>query len=127
MKKTMLTICLIFVVASAGCTSLMPHPRPWTKREKIAATFFVVAHTVNAFTTEAHQDYPDMYYEMNPILGRHPSDMEIGTYFSLTGVATLLVTHLYPELREPVLYGYGGVNCYWAIHDYQMLERDGNW
>ena len=121
MKNVLITICLLVVLLS-GCTGLMPHPRPWTRREKVAAVFFIAAHTANAFTTEAHQDHPELYYEMNPILGRHPSDFEIGTYFSLTGVATLLVTHLYPELREPVLYGYGGVNCYWAVHDIDMMR-----
>jgi len=89
----------------------------------MAAMFFVVAHTANALTTEGHQDYPDLYYEMNPILGKHPSDMEIGAYFSITGVGTILIAHFWPELRIPLLVGYGGVNTYWAIHDWEMMSH----
>jgi len=116
-----LILCSLF---GNGCISLIPHPRPWTKREKIAATFFIVAHTANAYSTEKHQDHSNLYYETNPIMGNHPSDTEIGLYFSITGIGTLILTHLYPELREPMLFGYGGVNTYMTIKDLRMMDRD---
>lgn len=122
MKKMLIMMCILVLVFGNGCVSLIPHPRPWTKDEKIAAGFFIAAHTANAFTTEAHQDHPDMYYEMNPIMGRHPSDTEIIAYFSITGVVALLIAHFYPELRKPLLYGYGGVGCYWTVHDLNMMD-----
>lgn len=122
MKKLLTILVLTIILGNSGCINLIPHPRPWTKSEKTAAWFFVAAHTANAFTTEAHQNHPDMYYEVNPILGRHPTDSEIAGYFSLTGVATLITTHFYPELRKPVLYGYGGTNLYWTIHDIEMMR-----
>jgi len=111
------------MLIGTGCSGLVPHPRSWTKQEKYAAYFFLAAHTANALTTEAHQDYPNQYYETNPILGRHPSDTEIGAYFSLTGVGTLVLCHFYPELRKPVLLGYGAVNTYWAIHDLKLMQE----
>ena len=113
---------LIVVFAVSGCESLMPHPRAWTKREKIAAGFFIAAHTLNACSTENHQDYPN-YYETNPIMGRHPSDTEIVTYFSITGIGALLIAHWYPELREPLLYSYGGLNLGLAVNDFKMVEN----
>lgn len=118
MRRVTCIICLILI---GGC-SLVPHPQPWTNREKMAATFFIAAHTANAFSTEAHQNRPDLYYETNPIMGRHPSDTEIVAYFSLTGIGTLLIAHLYPELREPLLIGYGSLNTYMAIKDYEMMR-----
>lgn len=124
MKKQMLIVICILVLFNSGCTSLIPHPRAWTKEEKIAAGFFIAAHTANAFTTEAHQDSPELYYERNPIMGRHPSDTEIVTYFSITGVGALLIAHFYPELRKPLLYGYGAINSYWVIHDLQMMNKN---
>lgn len=124
MKKLLIILIVIGMLMNTGCASLIPHPRAWTKKEKIAAGFFIAAHTANAFTTEAHQNHPELYYEMNPIMGRHPSDTEIVTYFSVTGIATLLLTHFYPELRKPLLYGYGAVNSYWVIHDLRMMDRD---
>ena len=45
MKKVVLSIlCLFLFVACAS-------PRPWTKQEKIAAGFFLLAHSADAFTT----------------------------------------------------------------------------
>ena len=99
-----------------GC-AVVPHPRPWTGREKAAAAFFVTAHTVNAISTERHLDISGNY-EYNPILGRYPSDRRVNTYFSITGLGTLLIAHLYPELREPLLIGYGGINAGWAVYDF---------
>lgn len=121
-------LSLIFVLGAilflCGCASIIPHPRPWTKREKIAATFFIAAHTADALTTERHQDSPNRYHEKNPIMGRHPSDRDIGVYFSVTGFGALLIAHLYPELREPLLFGYGGVNAYMAIKNINMMRKD---
>jgi uncharacterized protein YceK len=122
MKKLIVTMMLLIALLTTGCASLLPHPRPWTRNEKLAAGFFIAAHTANALTTEAHQDRPELYYELNPILGRHPSDTEIGGYFSITGIGTLVIAHLYPELRMPLLVGYGAVNTYWAAHDYDMMR-----
>ena len=120
----LITVWLLISLIFSGCASFLPHPREWTKGEKVAATFFIAAHTVNALTTEAHQDSPELYYERNPILGRHPSDTEIVSYFSLTGVTTLAIAHFYPETRKPLLYGYGGVNCYLAVRDIEMMEKN---
>ena len=122
MKRILLTICLIATLVVVGCESLMPHPRPWTKREKIAAGFFIAAHTLNAISTENHQDY-DNIYERNSIMGSHPTDTEITTYFSLTGIGALLIAHWYPELREPLLYSYGGLNLGLAVNDFKMVEN----
>lgn len=119
MKRIICIICLMLI---GGC-SLVPHPRPWTKREKLAATFFIAAHTANAISTEAHQNQPDLYYETNPIMGRHPSDTEIVMYFSITGIGALLIAHFYPELREPLLIGYGSINTYLTIKDYKMMGK----
>jgi len=102
----------------------MPNPRPWTKSEKMAAVFFIAAHTANAFTTEAHQDRPELHNEINPILGTHPTDTEVIGYFSLTGALALGVAHLYPEIRKPLLIGYGGVNTYWSIHDIDSIRNE---
>ena len=86
---------VVLLLMTTGCTSIIPHPRPWTKQEKQAAVFFLAAHTANAYTTELHQDQPHQYYERNPILGKHPSGTESNVYFSVTGLGTLLIAHLY--------------------------------
>ncbi len=116
-------IIILLLISLSGCTSLMPHPRSWSKQEKVAAIFFMAAHTANALSTERHQDEPHLYYESNFLLGRHPSDREITGYFSITGLITLLYTHLYPETRIKVLIGYGVVNTGLTIYDYNMVRK----
>jgi hypothetical protein len=117
-------LLLVLLLGLSGCTVISPHPKKWNASDKTVAAFFIVAHIANAFSTEAHQDYPELYYERNPILGRHPSDTEIGVYFSLSGICALLVAHWYPELRKPLLIGYGTLNTYWTIYDYNMLNKE---
>jgi hypothetical protein len=110
---------LLFLLTTTGCGSF--NPRPWTKAEKQAAIYFLAAHTANAYTTVQHQGQPDRYYETNPIMGRHPSDREINTYFSVTGIGTILIAHLFPEIRERLLVSYGNANTMLAFHDCRMM------
>lgn len=117
-------ILLIVLLActTLGC-SIIPHPRPWTKREKIALYYFAAGHIGDTFTTYEHQKSPHRYYETNPILGRHPSDRRIGLYFSITGLVTILLCDWYPELRKPLLIGYGTVGAYSAVNNINMMNK----
>ena len=122
-RKATAYIAISLLLFSIGCSHFKLHPRPWKKEEKVAAGFFVGAHIVNAYSTKRHQDYPDRFYEINPILGRHPSKGKIGIYFSLSGIGTLLIAHFYPELRFPLLTISGLVNCGATIHDLNLIKR----
>ena len=113
------SIALLVVMAFAfGCAS----PRPWTKKEKTAAGFFVVAHVANAFSTKAVSDSP-YCYESTPMMSRNTSDGEIAVYFSVSGALALLVSHFYPRTRVPLLMGYGGVNVFLTVYDYSLVEE----
>ena len=108
---------LILVVISllTACAS----PRPWTKQEKIAAGFFLLAHSANAFTTSRLENNGN-YEKFNFIISEHPSDTMVGIYFSLTAGLALGISHYCPKLREPLLYGYGSLNTSLAIYDYNL-------
>ena len=120
MSKLTVVILLFSVV---GCSHLKPHPRPWTQTEKLVAVYFITAHTLDAYTTERHQDYPDRFYERNRVLGRHPKDEEIAIYFCISGLAAIIVSHYYPELRLPLLGSYGSINLYYAHQNYHLLKE----
>ena len=106
----------ISVVILSSCATLKPHPRKWTSAEKACAGFFIAAHLANAYTTKRTQDHPQCD-ETNPFLGEHPSDAECIVYFSFTGLVALTLSHFYPDLRKPLLIGYGVVNTGLAISD----------
>lgn len=115
----MKSILISFIIGLllTACAS----PRPWTKKEKIAAGFFLIAHTADAITTSQLNDNGN--YELNPLLGKHPSDTEVCIYFSITAIGALTLSHFYPNLREPLLYGYGGLNTGLAIHNHKLNKK----
>ena len=123
MRITFRTLTLLILVfAIPGCATLKPHPKPWSKTDKLLAAYFIAGHTFDAYTTERLQDHPERFYETNPFLGRHPKDHEIVAYFSITGAAALLLAHLYPELRPGLLIFYGSVGMYYGFHNYDLLQ-----
>lgn len=119
MKKFCL-IFLIIILLFTGCAS----PRPWTKQERIAAGYFLLAHSADAFTTRQLLTVNKENYEINPIMDKHPSDTEIGIYFSLTALTALGLSHFHPEFRKPLLVGYGSLNSFCVIHNYNLIKQD---
>ena len=115
MKSTILFLFIALLFTS--CAS----PRPWTKQEKVAAGFFLLAHSADAITTSQLTDHGN--YETNPILGKHPSDTKVGVYFSLTAIGALVVSHFNPDFRKPLLYSYGALNTGLAIHNYTINKK----
>ena len=116
--RWMAVIVLLFLT---GCAAINPNPRPWTMKEKTAAGFFILAHTANYFSTNAIVDSP-YCYESNFIMGRDPSDGEIATYFSITGIIALAIAHFYPKTRVPLLMTYGGINAFLTVYDYSLID-----
>jgi len=103
-KPLLIILCLLLT----SCAS-------WTPREKVAGAFFLVAHTANYYSTR--EMLKGDHYECNPILDEHPSDKKCLAYFSLTGAGALIVAHFWKDARQWILWGYGGVNAYWTVHD----------
>ncbi len=115
--KTFIVLGLVLSLCWA-CAS----PRKWTPDEKKAALAFMIAHTANAYSTERHQDYPEYFYERNRILGNHPSDVKIGTYFALTGIGGIIIAHYIPSLRISLLGSYAIINTRYAINDINLVK-----
>jgi hypothetical protein len=115
-------IILIVILLCSSCAHIDISPRPWTKDEKMLGAIYIGLHGANAYTTERHQDSPDRYHEVNPALGKHPSDRDIAVYFSVTGIIGLTAAHFMPKYRKAILIGYSGLNAYWALHDYQVMK-----
>jgi len=94
-------------------------PRSWTKGEKIAAGFFIAGHFADVYTTKRMLDRG--YEELNPALSKYPSDNELMVYFPLTATIGLSLSHFFPKLRKPLLWGYGSLSFGAAIHN-QTLD-----
>ena len=42
-------------------------------------------------------DKPDRYWELNPIVGKHPSRGRVNTYFALSIVSNIVTSHFLPS------------------------------
>ena len=106
----LILISLVIISFSTSCAS----PRPWNKQEKVAAGFNVLGIMADAYATENMLDNSN-HYELNPSLGEHPTDTQLAIYFPITVIITLGLSHFYPKLRKPLLFGYGSLSFGAAI------------
>ena len=113
------SVLIVIVLLFTGCASLKPHPKPWTPTEKKYAAFNMLGIMADAYTTKQMLNNPNSY-ELNPGLGEQPSDSQLAIYFPLTAIITLGLSHFYPKLREPLLFGYGGLSFGAAVHNQNL-------
>ena len=59
----------------------------------------------------------DAYYETNKILGKHPSETEVVTYFIARGFAHYHATRMIPQRYRNLFHGYNVVYNYNVIRD----------
>ena len=63
----------------------------------------------------------DAYYETNPILGKHPSEAEVVTYFIARGLVHYQATRMIPQRYRNLFHGYNVVYNYNVIRDNHQL------
>jgi len=63
----------------------------------------------------------DAYYETNPILGKHPSEAEVVTYFIARGLVHYQATRMIPQRYRNFFHGYNVVYNYNVIRDNHQL------
>jgi hypothetical protein len=75
--------------------------RAWTRGDVAREAAYVAVTTIDWRQTREIAEHPDRYYEMNPILGKHPSVGRVNTYFLVTAVGHVLITHAVPHPYRP--------------------------
>lgn len=73
----------------------------WSAQDKILEGTYQVLHFMDWRQTRYIAKNPDDYYEMNPILGRHPSTTEVDVYFVSTALLHPIITHYLPKKYRP--------------------------
>jgi len=63
----------------------------------------------------------DAYYEKNKILGKHPSEAEVVTYFIARGFAHYQATRMIPQRYRNLFHGYNVFYNYNVIRDNHQL------
>ena len=85
-------ILLFILLVIPGCAH-----DPWTKEQialQSAATAFTV---VDWGQTLDIAKKPNEYIETNPVLGKHPSEGRVNTYFAIATLGQIAIAHILPD------------------------------
>ena len=124
MKKIIVIISLLSL-----CSCVTANPKPWTNGEKAVLVWSTLAAGADAYTTCRYNDNPNNY-EMNPLLGRHPSDQKVIVFLSISQFLSVAFSHWFSEIELPLIgkvntrYGLLGtkatLNTYFTIRNSQL-------
>ena len=89
MKKLLLLILLLASFTTNG--------EALSKGEKVGELSFQVVNFIDMMQTLEIVQHGDLYYETNPILGKHPQQHEVITYFMIRGATHYHITKWLPE------------------------------
>jgi len=69
---------------------------PWTHQDIMLEITWQALHIVDMGTTLNITDHPDRYWEINPILGRHPSREAVYAYMTASAILHPIIAHYLP-------------------------------
>ncbi len=91
----LIILAAFFCVWLPLCSKAYAEPRPWTDDEK------------NMFVWGALGAGADMYnpnnYEVNPIIGEHPSPLTVITYIASEYLFSVIIAHFCPDITLPLI------------------------
>jgi len=109
-----LILLLIFLTSCASVE--------WSRADKACGVFYLGGHTMDMVSTEDMLDRG--HYEMNPILGKHPSDTEVMAYGIATTCIVLIVADQVgkysTKLRKAILLVGGAAGYSLGIHNFGL-------
>lgn len=111
------TLCFILISLLFGCT----YTPKWDTTERLMATSAVMLTAIDCIQTQTIAQYPEQYYERNPILGSHPSTTNVMIYFSITPLLALIVAdQLNHASRKAWLSLWTGMELYTILHNERL-------
>jgi hypothetical protein len=91
-----LILCFTITLQSSLCQS-EEKKTDWTTLDTSLEVVYIVAHVGDWAQTRYHQRHPDIWYETNPILGKHPHKDKIDLYMGSTLIAHAAITYFLPK------------------------------
>jgi len=119
MKKLILIFLLTFTSASAIDLQKY-YKEDLTEVDKANIVLFNVLQGIDMLQTLEIANN-DKYYETNKILGKHPSEAEVVTYFIARGFAHYQATRMIPQRYRNLFHGYNVFYNYNVIRDNHQL------
>lgn len=91
--------------AAAGLTLMLTSctvqaVEDWTPLNTQLEIAHLITHVIDFGQTKEIAKNPDKYYEINPLLGKHPNVESVKTYFAFTAIIhPIIAAHLSPRNR----------------------------
>jgi len=93
----------------------------WNKSDTIREVGWQIIHFIDWKQTLYIADNPDEYYEINPILGKHPSKGKINGYMIISSISHAGISYLLPpKYREIFQYISIGVSSVAVISNFNV-------
>ena len=114
-------MCVIVYVGDTKALDLKKYYKEdLTEVDKANIVLFNVLQTIDMLQTLEIANNDD-YYEKNKILGKHPSEAQVVTYFIVRGLAHYHLTNITPEKYRNFFHGYNIIYNYNTIKDNHEL------
>ena len=91
----------------------------WSRADKALLAASWGAAGADFYTSERAFDNP-ANHELNPIIGKHPTDTELITYMLISQTAVTLLAHVCPRWRSWLLGGKAVINTGCAINNNRL-------
>ena len=118
--RTLLIFLFLLVVPANAFDLEKYYQEPLTEADKKGIIAFNVLQGIDMLQTLEIANN-DNYYEKNKILGEHPSETQVVTYFIARGFAHYHVTKMIPAKYRNLWHGYNIVYNYDVIRDNHEL------
>jgi hypothetical protein len=90
-RTPMKTIILVLLLATMPAMA-----DDWTIADKQREAVYLALHAIDWAQTRTIARNPDRWYEVNPILGEHPSVGRVDGYFAVMALAHIAVSNALP-------------------------------
>ena len=94
MKKIIILAVALFICL--GLSSSSKSVDKWTSQDTIWEVTTLAVKTLDWSQTRYIAANKERYYEVNPLIGQHPSDSEVNRYFIVTSIGHMAVAGLLP-------------------------------
>jgi len=92
--KTILAVLILLLSSAANATEL---DWKWTKTDTAIQATWTAMHVIDWSQTRKIAKEPYRYYELNPILGKHPSVGEVDLYMGASTLVNFAVARVLPK------------------------------
>jgi len=120
MKGGEVKYLIIFIgLVCVGCAT-----DPWTKEQKVLYGTSLGLKAIDYGQTLDIASKPEKYYEINPIVGEHPSRGRVTSYFIGSTLMHTFISHVLPsKYRTAWLVSSVVVSAYLVNHNYSIGLR----